>query len=66
MMASKSGGFRQSTEKGRYALYDELDRLEELFEDMMNLEVSSLSEIEARIVQLNQQIDHLEENSDQS
>lgn len=47
-------------EQRLYALYDELDRLEELIEDMAELGVSSRDEAEARIVVLNQQIDELE------
>ncbi|HEY8445855.1 MAG TPA: hypothetical protein VIL01_02005 [Thermomicrobiales bacterium] len=55
------GRKRLSPEEQRlYALYDELDRLEELIEDMAELGVSSRDEAEARIVVLNQQIDELE------
>jgi hypothetical protein len=58
-----------------YALYDELDRLEELLEDladhgdtpakelreeMNGLGVSSAEEAERRIVELNERIDELE------
>lgn len=41
-------------------LYDELDRLEELLEDMTELGVQTRDEAEARIVTLNRRIDLLE------
>jgi uncharacterized small protein (DUF1192 family) len=43
-----------------YALYDELDRLEELLEDMANLGVTSVEDAERRIAALNERIDELE------
>jgi len=43
-----------------YALYDELDRLEELLEDMAALGVTSSDEAERRIAALNERIDELE------
>jgi hypothetical protein len=43
-----------------YALYDELDRLEELLEDMTSLGVGSADEAERRIAELNERIDALE------
>lgn len=43
-----------------YEHYEELDRLEELLEDMNELGVTSLEEIEARMVLLNTRIDELE------
>lgn len=43
------------------ALYEALDRLEELLEDMAELQVRSLEEAEARILQLNAEIDELEQ-----
>jgi uncharacterized small protein (DUF1192 family) len=43
-----------------YEHYEELDRLEELLEDMNDLGVSSIEEIEARMLLLNEQIDALE------
>lgn len=48
-----------------YALYDELDRLEELLEDMADLGVSSAAEAERRIIELNAQIDALEATLDE-
>ena len=44
-------------EDGRYALFDQLDQLEELLEDMMALDIHSLEDVEARIEALNAQID---------
>ncbi len=44
----------------RYALFDELDRLEELFEDMIALEIRSMDELEQRIEALNARIDAAE------
>lgn len=41
-------------------LYDTLDRLEELIEDMASLQVRSLEEAEARIVQLEAELDAIE------
>jgi hypothetical protein len=40
-----------------YALYDELDHLEELLEDMSELGVVSAEEAERRIAELNDRID---------
>jgi hypothetical protein len=42
-----------------FALLDELDRLEELLEDMDDLGVNSRTEAEARIVVLNDLVDQL-------
>jgi hypothetical protein len=44
-----------------YALYDELDRLEELLEDMMALGVDSAAEAERRIGELHERIDAIEQ-----
>lgn len=41
----------------RYALFDQLDRLEELLEDMMSLDIRSIDDLEQRIEALNAQID---------
>jgi transposase len=41
-------------------LYDELDRLEELIEDLAALQVRSLEEAEARIVELDAEIEEIE------
>jgi hypothetical protein len=43
------------------ALYDELDRIEELVEDMIELKISSKADAERRIDELNSRIDQLEE-----
>ena len=43
-----------------YGLYDRLDKLEELIEDMAELGVSSVVEAEREIVVLNERIDALE------
>lgn len=51
------------SESERYALYDQLDRLEELIEDMAALGVQSAVEAEARIAELNARIDSLEDES---
>lgn len=55
-----SNGPRPPVDEALYALYDELDRLEELIEDMTELGVRSLEDAEARIAALNEQIDALE------
>lgn len=49
-----------------YALYDELDRLEELLEDMADLGVASREDAERRIADLNERIDALEGAEEQS
>ena len=41
----------------RYALFDQLDQLEELLEDMMALDIRSIDDLETRIEALNAQID---------
>ncbi|HET9662040.1 MAG TPA: hypothetical protein VFP05_17070 [Thermomicrobiales bacterium] len=51
---------KQSTSNELYEHYEELDRLEELLEDMNELGVSSLKDIEARMLLLNERIDELE------
>jgi polyhydroxyalkanoate synthesis regulator phasin len=53
---------QQGESQALHSLYAELDRLEELLEDMAELKVTSVSEAEQRIVELNRQIDALEEN----
>lgn len=47
-------------EGARYDLFDRLDRLEELLEDMIALEITSRDELEERIDELNSQIDAIE------
>jgi hypothetical protein len=47
-----------------YALYDELDRLEELLEDMSELGVTTAAEVERRIEELNERIDAAEAAED--
>ncbi len=44
-------------EGARYALFDQLDQLEELLEDMIALEIRSIDDLETRIEALNAQID---------
>lgn len=51
---------RQAQSNELYERYEELDRLEELLEDMNELGVSSIDEIEARMLVLNERIDELE------
>lgn len=50
----------QPDDADTYSLYDELDRLEELLEDMAALQVTSIIEAEARIAELNTRIDAIE------
>lgn len=45
----------------RYALFDQLDQLEELLEDMIALEIRSIEDLEQRIEALNAQIDAAED-----
>jgi hypothetical protein len=47
-----------------FALLDELDRLEELIEDMDDLGVSSREQAELRIASLNLQVDALAASDD--
>ncbi|MGE3797648.1 MAG: hypothetical protein AB7G88_07385 [Thermomicrobiales bacterium] len=54
------------SESEMYALYDELDRLEELIEDMASLGIQSSVEAEARIAELNARIDALEDEQGDS
>ena len=51
---------KQAQSNELYEHYEELDRLEELLEDLMELGVSSIEEIEARMLILNERIDQLE------
>lgn len=51
---------RTNDEDSVRRLYAELDRLEELLEDMAELNISTAAEAESRIVALNAQIDDLE------
>lgn len=48
-----------------YRLYDRLDRLEELLEDMAELGVTSVADAERLIDELNEQIDGLEARDDE-
>jgi hypothetical protein len=57
-LATSTSG--SGSDADRYALYDELDRLEELLEDMAALGVTSADEAERRIAALNDRIDALE------
>lgn len=51
---------KQAKSNELYEHYEELDRLEELLEDMNDLGVTSIDDIEARMLLLNEQIDELE------
>ena len=51
---------KQSKSNDLFEHYEELDRLEELLEDMNELGISSIAEIEARMLLLNERIDELE------
>jgi hypothetical protein len=51
---------KQAQSNELYQHYEELDRLEELLEDMNELGMSSIEEIEARMLILNERIDELE------
>lgn len=51
---------KKSKSNELYEHYAELDRLEELLEDLNELGISSIQEIEARMLLLNEQIDALE------
>jgi hypothetical protein len=42
-------------------LYDQLDRFEELIEDMAELGVNSTEEAERKIIELNERIDAIED-----
>ena len=48
----------------RYDLYDELDRLEELLEDMIGHGVSTIEDVEQRIRDLDAEIERLEAETD--
>jgi polyhydroxyalkanoate synthesis regulator phasin len=45
----------------RYELFDQLDRLEELLEDMIAFDVTTRDELERRIEELNAKIDALDD-----
>jgi hypothetical protein len=51
---------KRSSSNELYEQYEALDRLEELLEDMDEMGVTSIEEIEARMLELNQRIDELE------
>jgi hypothetical protein len=53
---SKSGG----TQKQLFDLYERLDRLEEMLEDMDEIGVSTRDQVEQMIIALDQQIEELE------
>lgn len=59
-MAPGSSAPRGDTSKDDYRLLDELDRLEELLEEMEELGVASRTEIEARIATLEAQVGDIE------
>ena len=51
---------KQAKSNELYDHYSELDRLEELLEDMQELGVTSIEAVEARMLLLNTRIDELE------
>jgi hypothetical protein len=55
---------KSKTNPALFRLYDLLDRYEELIEDMSELGVASVSDAEAKIGELNAQIDELEADDD--
>jgi hypothetical protein len=63
-MANAKPGFNLKPEDELFALLDELDRLEELIEDMDDLGVSSREQAELRIASLNLQVDALSASDD--
>jgi hypothetical protein len=58
-MANAKPGSNHKPDDELFALLDELDRLEELIEDMDDLGVSSREQAELRIASLNLQVDAL-------
>ena len=61
-MQTPTPGASSGPDDDLLALLDELDRLEELLEDMDDLGVNSRAEAEARIVVLNDLVDQLSPN----
>jgi hypothetical protein len=58
-MSTPIPGASSGSDDDLFALLDELDRLEELLEDMDDLGVNSRAEAKARIVVLNDLVDGL-------
>lgn len=48
---------KTSTDASLYPLLDELDRLEDLLEEMDDLKVASRADVERRMAELNDEID---------
>ncbi len=63
-MSGKTASASDERERVRYDLYQELDLLEELLEDMIAVGVRTVEEAEARIEALNVAIDALEATVD--
>jgi hypothetical protein len=63
-MANSKPGSNLNPDDELFALLDELDRLEELIEDMDDLGVSSREQAELRIASLNLQVDALSASDD--
>jgi hypothetical protein len=63
-MANAKPGSNLNPDDELFALLDELDRLEELIEDMDDLGVSSREQAELRIASLNLQVDALSASDD--
>ena len=58
-MAPRDSGQRDPQEQELYELLTELDRLEELLDEMADLDVSSREDAERRIAELNARVDAL-------
>ena len=50
-----------ASDNARYDLFDQLDRMEELLEDMIAFDVTTRAELEQRIEELNAKIDALDD-----
>jgi hypothetical protein len=61
-MQTPAPGASSGPDDELFGLLDELDRLEELLEDMDDLGVNSRAEAESRIVVLNDLVDQLSPN----
>lgn len=53
-------GSTPSSDQAVFDLYDKLDRYEELLEDLAELGVTSAAEAEAKVAEINAEIDLLE------
>ena len=50
-----------ASDAARYDLFDQLDRMEELLEDMIAFDVTTRAELEQRIEEVNAKIDALDD-----